>query len=478
MPQPITPTQHRPGQSLSLLSRTQKGKNVPRIRSLSLLGSAREMQRDPLGFLTRTQGYGEVVRLRFLFSPTYLISHPESIKHVLQENARNYNKDLVTYKMFEPILGQGLLINDGPSWLHQRRLIQPAFHRTRLTTYGTPMTDATVAMLERWQACSDTEVPLQMAKEMMQLTLRIVGQALLNLDLSQETSTVGPAVTTLLELLADYLFRPFPPLSVPTPRNRHLQLAIHELDQVVYRIIAERRRQQTDTGDLLSMLLLARDEETGQGMNDRQVRDEVQTLLLAGHETTANTLTWTWYLLSEHPEVERRLHAELHGVLGGRVPTVEDLPDLKYTRMVLEEALRLYPAAPLLSRKAIADDELKGCHVPANSMILISPYAMHRHPAFWEEPERFEPERFAPEPSAARPAYAYFPFGGGPRVCIGNHFAMMEAQLILATVAQRSQARLVPGHQVEPQMLVTLRPRYGLPMTIHARGGRQSHPVK
>src|SRR5258707_3735020 len=291
----------------------------------------------------------------------------------------------------------------------------------------------------------------------------------------QETSTVGPAVTTVLELFGDYVFRPFPPLGIPTPRNRRMQLAIRALDQMVYRMIAERRMLQTDTGDLLSMLLLAEDEETGQGMNDRQVRDEILTLLLAGHETTANTLTWTWYLLSEYPEVERRLHAELNEVLGGRVPTVEDLPDLKYTRMVLEEALRLYPPAPLLSRKAIAADELQGYPIAANSMIMISPYATHRHPAFWEEPERFDPERFTPERSAARPAYAYFPFGGGPRICIGNHFAMMEAQLILSTVAQRYQLRLIPGHPVEPQMVVTLRPRYGLPMTIHAteRAGSQ-----
>ena len=415
------------------------------------------------------------MRLRFLFSPAYLISHPESIKYVMQEHARNYNKDLITYTMFKPMLRQGLLINDGPSWLHQRRLMQPAFHRTRLTTYGTLMTDATVAMLERWQAYSERGMPLHMAEEMMRLTLRIVGQALFSLDLSQETSTIGSAVTTLLEQLGDYVFRPFPPLSVPTPRNRRIQRTIHVLDQLVYRMIAERRTRQTEGRDLLSMLLLAQDEETGQGMNDRQVRDEVMTLLLAGHETTANTLTWTWYLLSQSPEIERRLHAELNEVLGGRVPTVEDLPDLKYTRMVIEEALRLYPPAPVLSRKAIAADELQGYPIAANSMILISPYAVHRHPAWWGEPERFDPERFTPERSAARPAYAYFPFGGEPRVCIGNSFAMIEAQLILATVAQRYQLRLVPGHPVEPQMVVTLRPRSGLPMTIHAteRAGSQ-----
>jgi len=475
MSQPPTHTTYTPAQSASGPSRDKRGKRPPHHHTPSLLGSASEIQRDPLGFLLRTQQLGEVVRLRFLFSPAYLISHPESIKYVLQEHARNYNKDLITYTMFQPFLGQGLLTNDGQSWLHQRRLIQPAFHRTRLATYGTLMTEATVAMLERWQACSERGVPLQMEEEMMRLTLRIVGQALFSLDLSQETSTVGPAVTTVLKLFGDYVFRPFPPLGVPTPRNRRMQVAIRAIDQLVYRMIAERRTLQTDTGDLLSMLLLAQDEETGQGMTDRQVRDEILTLLLAGHETTANTLTWTWYLLSEYPEIERRLHAELNEVLGGRVPTVEDLPDLKYTRMVLEEALRLYPPAPLLSRKAIADDELQEYPIAANSMIMISPYAMHRHPAFWEEPEQFDPERFTSERSAARPAYAYFPFGGGPRICIGNHFAMMEAQLILSTVAQRYQLRLIPGHPVEAQMVVTLRPRSGLPMTIHAteRAGSQ-----
>lgn len=313
-----------------------------------------------------------------------------------------------------------------------------------------------------------------MEAEMMQLTLRIVGQALFSLDLASETSAIGAAVTTVLAHAADYVFHPFPPLSVPTPRNRRMQRAIHELDQLVYRMIAERRARETEREDVLALLLSAQ-EETGQGMTDRQVRDEVMTLLMAGHETTANTLAWTWYLLSSHPEVEHRLQVELEKVLGGRLPTVEDLAELKFTRMILEEALRLYPAAPVLSRKAISADEVQGYPIAANSMIIISPYAMHRHPAFWDEPERFDPERFTPERAATRPAFTYFPFGGGPRVCLGNHFAMMEAQLILATVAQRYQVRLLPGHPVEPQMVVTLRPRYGLPMIIQApdRAGSQ-----
>ncbi len=467
MTQPPAPPTDTPVRSTSGPSRNRHGKQPPSHHTFSLLGSASEMQRDPLGFLLRTQQAGEVVRLRFLFSPAYLISHPASIKYVLQEHARNYNKDLITYTLFRPFLGQGLLTNDGPSWLQQRRLIQPAFHRQRLLTYGPLMTEATVAMLERWQAPSEEEKPLPMEQEMMRLTLQIVGQALFSLDLASETSTIGAAVTTVLAHAADYVFHPFPPLSVPTPRNRRMQRAIHELDQLVYRMIAERRARETEREDVLALLLSAQ-EETGQGMTDRQVRDEVMTLLMAGHETTANTLAWTWYLLNSHPQVERRLQAELEAVLGGRLPTVEDLAELKCTRMILQEALRLYPAAPVLSRKAIAADVVQGYPIAANSTIIISPYAMHRHPAFWDEPERFDPERFTPERAATRPAFTYFPFGGGPRVCLGNHFAMMEAQLILATVAQRYQVRLLPGHPVEPQMVVTLRPRYGLPMIIQA----------
>lgn len=460
---PSTPSNNTPGRSGN-----KSDRKPPYHRTLSLLGSASEIQRDALGFLLKTQQAGEVVRLRFLFSPAYLISHPESIKHVLQYNARNYNKDIISYTMFRPLLGKGLLINDGPSWLHQRRLMQPAFHRKRLATYATQMTEATDEMLERWKPRFEQETPLNIAEEMMRLTLRIVGQALFSLDLDQETSTIGPAVTTVLELLGDYVLRPIPPLSVPTPRNRRLRRAIQAIDQVVYRLISERRASQTEGSDLLSMLLLARDEETGEGMSDQQVRDEVMTILLAGHETTANTLTWTWYLLSQSPEVERRLHTELNEVLAGRVPTVEDLPNLKYTRMVIEETLRLYPPTPVLSRKAISDDELLGYPVAANSMIMISPYAIHRNPALWEKPQQFDPERFSPERVAARPAYAYLPFGGGPRVCIGNNFALMEAQLILSTIAQRYRLRLIPNHPVEPQMVVTLRPRYGMPMTLHS----------
>ena len=442
-------------------------KRVPGPSGHFLLGSTRDIRHDPLRFgLEMARHYGDIVRIRLLFWPAYLVNHPDGVKHVLQENQRNYHKDLYPYRTLKPLLGQGLVTNDGESWLQQRRLMQPAFHRKRLAAFGRLMTGTTVSMLDQWQRFAESDQPLDVAAEMVRLTLRITGQALFNIDLSDETHTVGQAVSTVNKLLSEYLYAPFPPLSIPTPRSHRLQVARHTLDQVVHDIITQRRQQNTDTGDLLSILLLARDEETGQGMNDQQVRDEVMTLLIAGHETVATALTWTWYLLSQHPEVERSLHSELDEVLGGHLPTIEHLARLSYTRMVIEEVLRLYPPAWIFGRKAIANDEIGGYFIPANSIIVLSPYITHRHPAFWEHAEVFDPERFAPEQTAGRPHYAYFPFGGGPRICIGNNFALMEIQLVLATIAQHYRLRQVPGHPVEPEALLSLRPHYGLPMTL------------
>ena len=445
-------------------------KAVPGPRGHLLLGSARDIQRDPLRFgLGMTQQYGDIVRIRLLLWPAYLVNHPDGVKHVLQENQQNYNKDLYPYKIFKPLLGRGLVTNNGKSWLHQRRLMQPAFHRKRLDAFGSLMTDTTITMLDQWQNFGTRDQPLDIAAEMLRLTLRIVGQTLFNIDLSDETQIVGQAVTMVNKLLSDYIYAPFPPLNVPTSRNRHLQISFRALDQIVQDIITHRRNQYTGTDDLLSMLLVARDEETGQGMDDQQVRDEVITLLIAGHETVSTALVWTWYLLSQYPEVEHRLHSELDRVLGSDQPAVGDLAELPYTRKVIEEALRLYPPAWIFGRKAIADDEIGGYTIPANGIIVLSPYVTHRHPAFWEHPEVFDPERFTPERSAIRPHFAYFPFGGGPRMCIGNNFALMEMQLILATIAQRYTLRLVSGHPVEPEAFLSLRPRYNLPMTLHRR---------
>jgi cytochrome P450 len=434
-----------------------------------LFASAHQIQRDPLQFLTElTRTYGDIAFVRFLVWPVYVINHPDFIKQVLQEHHRSYNKDNFDYRLLRPLLGKGLLTNDGASWLHQRRLIQPTFHRQRLAAFGSLMTEATLAMLERWEHCAERGEVLDIAAEMMRLTLRIIGQALFSIDLSAQANTVGQALTRA----NDYLCAPLPPLFVPTPRNRRLQTALRCLDALVYDLITTRRQSQQDTPDLLSVLLGVRDEETGEGMHDRQIRDEVITLLLAGHETTAVALCWTWYLLAQHQECEQRLHAEVDAILGGRLPTVEDLPNLPYNRMVLEESLRLYPPAWSFSRNPLADDELGGYHIKAGSTVLLCPYTTHRHPAFWEQPEVFDPLRFTPERAASRPHYAYFPFGGGPRLYIGSAFAMMEAHLILATVAQRYRLRLGTGVRVEPEPLITLRPRGGLPMLVQPRRGR------
>jgi cytochrome P450 len=422
------------------------------------------------GFMTSlTQHYGDVVRISFLNQEGYLLNHPDAVKHILQSHHHLYSKEVYALTFLKALLGEGLLTSEGASWLRQRRLMQPAFHRKRLSALSTVMTDATCDMLVRWQDIAQHGEVLDVAQEMIRLTLRNVGLALLSRDLSNEMDLLGQAFATYRTLLMQYLYTPFPPLGVPTPRNRRLQATIRVLDTVIENIIQERREQHIDTGDLLSMLLQARDEETGEGMTDRQVRDEVMTLLLAGHETTATALTWAWYLLSQHPEIEQRLHTELDEVLTGQPPTVEYLPRLPYTHMILDETLRLYPPTFSLSRKTLADDEIGDYALPAKSTILLCPYTTHRHPAFWEDPDMFDPERFLPERAAGRPHFAYFPFGGGPRQCIGNQFAMMEAQLILATVAQRYRLRLVSGHRVEPEVVLTIRPRLGLPITLQQR---------
>jgi cytochrome P450 len=462
-------------QTIPSIPETKRGagnRKPPGPRSLSPLGSAPAIARDACSFsLDMWQRYGDIVHTRFMLWPAYLLYHPDHLKYVLHDNHRNYDKQFPMMNAVKPLFGNGLFTNDGESWLHQRRLMQPSFHHKRIAAFGTIMTEATLALLERWQGSGDQ--PLDIQQEMMRLTQRIVGLALFNIDLSNEVDTVGSTFTTLLPLLLKYSLVPFPPLWVPTPRNRRLQAGIETLNSVVYGIINERRKQSSDpdmtSGDLLSMLLAARDEETGEGMNDQQVRDEVMTLLLAGHETTSLALTWTWYLLSQHPDAEQRLVSELETVLAGQTPTVEHLSALPYTRMVIQEALRLYSPNFAMTRQAIAADEIGGYPVPAHSIIFLIQYYTHRHPAFWEDPERFDPERFTPERSADRPRFAYLPFGGGPRQCIGNTFAMMEAQLVLATVAQRYQLRLAPGHRVEAQMSFTVRPRYGLPMTLHPR---------
>lgn len=451
------------------LPHTQTPRTAPRTRGNPLFGNTRELLRDSLEFLPRiAHEHGDVVRFRLYIWPTYLINSPNGVRHVLQEHNRNYDKNVPDYRMLKRFLGAGLLTSEGDSWLRQRRLIQPAFHRQRLAAYSTLMTDATLALLDRWQQAAEHGATLDIAAEMMRLTQRIVGLALFSVDLADTSEAMSEEFTAFNELLTEYFYHPFPPLSVPTTRNRRMRSSGIALDEVVRQIIAQRRRTDIESGDVLSLLLRARDDETGQGMSDEQLRDHVMTFLLAGFETTSNALAWTWYLLALHPAVQQRLHVELERVLGGAIPAVERLAELPYTRMVVEESLRLYPPAWCISRHAIAEDIIDGYRIPKGSFIIICPYTLHRHPQYWENPDAFDPERFAPERSAARQRFTYIPFGGGPHQCIGSGFAMQEAQLILATIAQRFRLRLPPGAHVEPQPLITLRIKSGLPMSVES----------
>lgn len=447
-----------------------QGKAIPGPRSLNPLKSTLAFQRRPLQFLAELQQhYGNIAQFRLAIWPMVFISHPDYIKHVLQDNHPNYDKDAPFFQVGRPVVGNGLVIAvGGNDWLRQRRLVQPAFHHQRIAALGTLMTDTTNVMLQQWDTYARERQVFDVGKEMSSLTLQILSKSLFNVDVSAKTNNFGQAFSQANAFLIDYFYMPFPPLFIRTPRNRRFWSAVQTMDAIAYEIIRDKRQQQEDVGDLLSILLNAVD-ENGQGMDDKQLRDEIMSLLLAGHESSANVLAWTCYLLTQHPEAEERLHAELDQILAGRIPTVEDLPQLHYTRMVLEEAMRLYTPAWLLMRRAIQDDEIDGYHIPANSYVLWSTYISHRHPDFWEKPEQFYPEHFSAEGSAKRPRHAYMAFSSGPRICLGNTFAMTEMQLILATIARQYSVSLAPGHHVEPEPLLTLRPKNGVLVSIEHR---------
>jgi cytochrome P450 len=413
--------------------------------------------------------YGDVVSVPTLMGRLTLVFHPDGVRRVLQENHLNYNKDIPDYRILSLVLGKGLLTNDGESWLQQRRLMQPAFHRDRIAAFGTLITEATATWLDQLEAAQaiGNGRPLDIPQEMSRLTLSIVCKALFGADLPAEAmERVSRALATANLLLAEAFYLPGI-LSLPTPQRHRLREARRELHAVVDAIIQQRRAVSEQRGDLLAMLLDARDAETGLCMSDQQLRDEVLTLLLAGYETTANTLSWTLYLLAQHPDIMANLQSEYGHVLQGRTPRMDDLPQLSLTRMVIEESMRIYPPAWAVGRHALQADDIGGHTIPKGAYVLVFQYVTHRHPDFWERPDAFDPGRFAAENATGRHRFAYFPFGGGPRLCIGNQFALIEAQLILATLLSRYQLRLTPTAQVVPEPLVTLRPRGSLLMTAH-----------
>lgn len=421
---------------------------------------------DALGLYDRAhRDYGDIAQGRFLSMPVVFVFKPEYVRHVLQDNARNYIKSQFTMNIIRYFSQENVFTSDGDFWLRQRRLVQPMFHRQRIAGLGRHMAESAQAMLRVWEARPGAT--LRIEKEMSRLTLRVVGQALFSEDLLGDASALGDAFDAGDHYVAYRMRNISPPEWVPTRWNRIAKQARDVAVNKVDAMIAARKRDG-HKDDLLSMLLEARDDD-GAPMSDIQVRREAQTMIAAGHETTATALTWTFYLLSQHPEIEHRLHAEIDAVLGGRPAGMDDMPQLTYTRQIIDEAIRLYPPVWATGRDAVDDDSIDGYPIKKGAGINIPIWSMHRSPRYWDEPLAFKPERFAPENVASHYKGAYLPFGAGPRQCIGNLFALTEAVLILATVAQRFKLRLLPGHRVEPEPVLTLNAKFGMPMTLESR---------
>ncbi len=431
-----------------------------------LTGSLQHYAKDPLGFLVRcAREYGDVVRFSFPNTQVYFLGHPNHVDYVLVRNNRNFIKSKRQREQLR-FLGQGLFTSEGAFWRRQRRLAQPAFHKERVAGYGRVMVDFAEAMVSTWQEGEVRDVH----QEMMRLTLRIVATTLLGSEVEGETQKVGAALDVLAKRFSGRKSYLIPtPSFLPTPANRRFYRAIRQLDNIVYSIILKRRAANGQTGDLLSMLMEARDEATGERMSNEQLRDEALTILLAGHETTAITLSWTFYLLCQDAEVDGKLLAELNNVLEGRAPTVEDLPRLRYADMVVKESMRLYPPAWGIGREAVGECEIGAFRVPAGTQLLMSPWVMHRDPRYFEEPETFYPDRWAGDATRGLPKYAYFPFGGGPRLCIGQSFARIETVLLLATIAQKFKFNLAEGQRIKPLPSITLRPDKGMRIVIEGR---------
>lgn len=430
-----------------------------------LMGVMREFNDDTLGFIERCQReHGDVVHTRFLWVHAFFIYNPDDIETMLTTNARSYRKaESLRSPFFKRLVGNGLVTSEGEFWRRQRRLAQPAFHRQRISSYGEIMVQYATRTIDAWKDGEQRDL----SRDMTRLTLEIVVKTLFNADVSRDSDRVGQILTSLVKPFASQAtLKWILDNRLPTPEHRRYFNAVAEIDRIVFRIIAERRASGYDEGDLLSMLLQAQDDD-GTRMSDKQLRDEVMTLFLAGHETTALALSWSWYLLALHPEAEKKFHAELEEVLGGRTPEVADLPRLQYTEMIAKEVLRLYPPAYAVGREAIEDTELGGFPVPKGTQLFAFQWVTQRDPRYFAEPAAFRPERWTNGLSEQLPKFAYFPFGGGPRQCIGNYFAMMEIVLLLATIGQRFRFSVMEEVEVLP--VLSLRPKSGIKVKLHHR---------
>lgn len=439
------------------------------------LEQLRTLRQGPHEFLLAlTREYGHAVRYPVGPFRFHLFTEPDAVRHVLVGNHGNYTKNTFQYRLLSRITGDGLLTMDGPEWLARRRLAQPSFHRARVSEFAPTFTRYAEDLADRWDAPCRSGTPVDVAAEMMHVALQAVVKTLFGAEVGDRA---GPLWRAALDVLHHIMFQArtlgLVPSWLPTSGNRRFRRALAVLDDSISGTIADRRREGAAADaartDLLQRLIDAQRDEGDARLTDRQLRDEMMTLLIAGHETVASALTWTWHLLAGTPDADSALSDEVRDVLGSRLPTAADLPRLVYTRAVFEEAMRLYPPAWVITRRARAADEISGYTVPRGALVVLSPYITQRHPDFWEHPERFEPERFLPAADDSRHRYAYFPFGGGPHLCIGNHFALVEATLMIATIARRYRLEAVRDHRVEVDPGVTLQPKGGLPMLVRRR---------
>lgn len=445
---------------------------VPRRRRLSFLQFVRALRESAIESFTQEAYERDILERKMFGRSLFVVNEPAAIKRVLIDNAANYRKTEITRRILEPGLGKGLITSEGETWRSHRRTMSPAFDIRSIAAYIPVMTTAAEELLAQWQAVP-AGTAVDVATSMMEVTLNIISRTMFSND-SDDIVTImarsaGRYQVEMRPNIMDMLG--WPNWLAGLPRKNVAARTLGEFDHVVDRLIKERIR---DPGsypkDLLARLVAARDEQTGVGMSAQEVRDHVITIFLAGHETTAMALTWTWFLLSQHPEVETKLHAEIDSVLGGRAPSHEDLGKLVYTRMVIDESMRIYPPVHTMARQAIGEDTLAGQRIPKGSTVMIAPWLLHRHLKLWENPSVFDPERFSPERSSGRARFSYLPFGGGKRMCIGAAFSLAEATILLAALARRYRLRLAPGHRVEPQGLITLRARFGMKMLLHPRG--------
>jgi cytochrome P450 len=432
-----------------------------------VLGNMREFNSDALGFVERcAREFGDVVPTRFLYVPTLFLFHPDYVEYVLATGSKNFIKAAsLRSPFFRRLVGNGLVTSEGEFWRRQRRLAQPAFHRSRVEAYARTMVAFAERMLAGWRDGRTLDVH----EEMTALTRFVVAQTLFSTDVSADSREIGQALSNIVHPFASQAtLKWILDNRLPTPAHLRFNRDVRKIDRFVYRLIEERRASGEDTGDLLSMLLAAQDEDGGR-MTDKQLRDELMTIFLAGHETTALTLTWAWYLLAQNPEAEARLAAELDEVLGDRAPTVGDLPRLRYADWVVKESMRLYPPAWTVGRECVRECEVGGFRVKQGMQVFGFQWVIQRDPRWFTDPLAFRPERWGEESISRLPKYAYFPFGGGPRLCIGNYFATMEAVLILATIARRFRLRLAHGREVEVFPALSLRPKHGLKVKLEAR---------